>query len=298
MKDYYKILEVSENSSLDEIKKSYRNLSKKYHPDVNPDGSEKFKEIAEAYETLGDPQKKASYDGMKNNPFGSFSNMFDFGFNKQQRKSSPDKIVKIQINPIESYLSAEKTIQYMRENHCEPCNGKGGDRIACKTCNGAGFQVKTFGNGFIIQQMRTTCQSCGGAGYSLTNICYMCGGKGSKSAVNSVNIKIPHSADNGNFIKLPNMGDFHQGEYGDLVVQIELVNKDGFEKMNNDLIYNLFLSKDNLNDDKYTIPHPDGELSITAPKYFDTSKPLRIRGRGYKNGDMYVKLNVKFQRSE
>lgn len=298
MKDYYKILEVSENSSLDEIKKSYRNLSKKYHPDVNPEGSEKFKEIAEAYETLGDPQKKASYDGMKNNPFGSFSNMFDFGFNKQQRKSSPDKIVKIQINPIESYLSAEKTIQYMRENHCEPCNGKGGDRIACKTCNGAGFQVKTFGNGFIIQQMRTTCQSCGGAGYSLTNICYMCGGKGSKSAVNSVNIKIPHSADNGNFIKLPNMGDFHQGEYGDLVVQIELVNKDGFEKMNNDLIYNLFLSKDNLNDDKYTIPHPDGELSITAPKYFDTSKPLRIRGRGYKNGDMYVKLNVKFQRSE
>lgn len=298
MKDYYKILEVSENSSLDEIKKSYRNLSKKYHPDVNPEGSEKFKEIAEAYETLGDPQKKASYDGMKNNPFGSFSNMFDFGFNKQQRKSTPDKIVKIQINPIESYLSAEKTIQYMRENHCEPCNGKGGDRIACKTCNGAGFQVKTFGNGFIIQQMRTTCQSCGGAGYSLTNICYMCGGKGSKSAVNSVNIKIPHSADNGNFIKLPNMGDFHQGEYGDLVVQIELVNKDGFEKMNNDLIYNLFLSKDNLNDDKYTIPHPDGELSITAPKYFDTSKPLRIRGRGYKNGDMYVKLNVKFQRSE
>ena len=125
MKDYYKILEVSDNSSPDEIKKSYRNLSKKYHPDVNPDGAEKFKEVAEAYEVIGDPEKKASYDSMKNNPFGSFSQMFDFGFNRQQRKSAPDKVVKVQITPVESYLSSEKTIQYMRENHCEPCNGKG-----------------------------------------------------------------------------------------------------------------------------------------------------------------------------
>jgi len=257
MKDYYKILEVSDNSSPDEIKKSYRNLSKKYHPDVNPDGAEKFKEVAEAYEVIGDPEKKASYDSMK-----------------------------------------EKTIQYMRENHCEPCNGKGGDRETCKTCGGSGFQVKTFGNGFIIQQMRTACQSCGGRGFSITNKCYICDGRGTKPAVSTVNVKIPHGADNGNFVRLPNMGDFSNGEYGDLIIQVELNNKDGFEKINDDLVYNLFLTKDDLELDKYAIPHPDGDLAITAPKFFDTSKPLRVRGRGYKNGDMYVKLNVKFQKSE
>lgn len=298
MKDYYKILEVSENSTQEDIKKSYRNLSKKYHPDVNPQGAEKFKEVAEAYETLGDPQKKASYDNMKNNPFGAFSQMFDFGFARQQRKSAPDKIVKIQINPVESFISAEKTIQYMRENHCEPCAGSGGDRETCKNCNGSGFQVKTFGNGFILQQVRTTCNSCGGKGFSITNKCYMCNGQGSKPSVTSVNIKIPHGADSGNFVKLQNMGDFSNGEYGDLIVQVEMINKDGFEKINDDLVYNLYLTKEDLESDKYSIPHPDGELSVSAPKTFDTSKPLRIRGRGYKNGDMYVKLNVKFQRSE
>lgn len=298
MKDYYKILEVSENSSPDEIKKNYRNLSKKYHPDVNPEGAEKFKEISEAYDTLGDPQKKASYDSMKNNPFGSFSQMFDFAFNRQQKKSAPDKVVKIQISPIESFLSSEKVIQYMREVHCETCSGKGGDRDACKSCNGSGFQVKTFGNGFIIQQMRTTCQSCGGNGFSLSNKCYTCNGKGSKATVNTVNIQIPHGADNGHFVKLNSLGDFVNGQYGDLMVQIELTNKDGFEKINDDLVYNLFLTKNDLDNDKYTIPHPDGDLSISAPKLFDTSKPLRIRGRGFRNGDMYVRLNVKFHRSE
>jgi DnaJ-class molecular chaperone len=97
-------------------------------------------------------------------------------------------------------------------------------------------------------------------------------------------------------LKLENLGDFRNGEYGDLVVQIELVNKDGFEKMNDDLIYNLYLDLEQLKQEKYVIPHPNGELSINAPKIFDTSRPLRLKNKGYNNGDMYVKLNVKFER--
>ena len=95
---------------------------------------------------------------------------------------------------------------------------------------------------------------------------------------------------------LGDLGDFRNGEYGDLVIQIELISNDGFEKIDNDLIYNLFLNLDEIQKDKYVVPHPDGDLSVNAPKVFDTSKPLRLRGKGYNGGEMYVKLNVKFER--
>ena len=92
-------------------------------------------------------------------------------------------------------------------------------------------------------------------------------------------------------------GDFRGGDYGDLILQIELEPKDGFEKINSDLVYTLYLDLNGINSDKYKIPHPDGELQIPAPKSFDTSKPLRLRGKGYSGGDMYVKLQVKFERT-
>jgi DnaJ-class molecular chaperone len=79
---------------------------------------------------------------------------------------------------------------------------------------------------------------------------------------------------------------------------VELVPKDGYEKMNNDLIYNLFLDLDQVKEEKYLIPHPDGDLRIDSPKIFDTSKPLRIRGKGYVGGDLYIKLNVRFEKNQ
>lgn len=304
MKDYYKILEVNENSSEEEIKKSYRNLSKKYHPDVNPNGSDKFKEIAEAYETLGDNQKKEQYDRIRNNPNGFhnmqdiFSNMFGDNhiFRNQRKKTTPDKIVKVQVTPVESYKGVEKTIQYMKDNQCEVCTGTGGDKQVCNSCSGRGFQVKTFGNGFMIQQMRTPCQTCGGRGYTLVHKCYSCDGRAVKSSIHTINVRLPHGIDDGQFMRLQNLGDFSDGQYGDLIIQIQMVSKDGFEKINNDLVYNLFLDLNQIQSDRYTVPHPDGEVVVNAPKTFDSSKPLRLRNRGYNGGDMYVKLNVKFDR--
>jgi len=307
MKDYYKILEIEENASEEEIKKSYRTLSKKYHPDLNPEGDEKFKEIAEAYEVLGDKTKRAQYDSSKNNPFAGggnindlFNQMFGGGnnpFTQQRRKSAPDKIIKVEITPLESYFASEKTIHYFRDHGCNICNGSGGDQQMCTTCNGQGFQIKQFGTGFLVQHIRTVCPSCAGRGYTLVHMCYSCNGRGTKSVASEVKINLPYGSDNGQFLKLQNMGDFRGGEYGDLVIQLEMVSKDGYEKINNDLIYNLFLGLDELQSEKYKIPHPDGELQITAPKTFDSSKPLRLRGKGYKGGDMYVKLYVKFERS-
>jgi molecular chaperone DnaJ len=137
MKDYYKILEVEEKASADEIKKSYRSLSKKYHPDVNPNGTEQFKEIAEAYDVLSNPDKKANYDNSKSNPFQGtpyadmFSQMFGKGnnqFRQPRRKNAPDKVIKVQVNPVESYLGSNKELHYVKNNHCQTCNGSGGEQ--------------------------------------------------------------------------------------------------------------------------------------------------------------------------
>jgi molecular chaperone DnaJ len=305
MKDYYKILEVEEKASADEIKKSYRSLSKKYHPDVNPDGDEKFKEIAEAYDVLSNPDKKANYDNSKSNPFQGtpyadmFSQMFGRGnnqFRQPRRKNAPDKVIKVQVSPVESYLGLNKELHYVKNNHCQTCNGSGGEQQMCGTCKGQGFEIKTFGTGFMVQQIRSACNTCGGKGYTLVHKCYGCGGQGVKSTANNIKITLPRGIDSGQFLKVENAGDFRNGEYGDLVIQVELVNKDGYEKMNDDLIYNLYLNLEETQQEKYVIPHPDGNLSMDAPRVFDSSRPLRLRGKGYNGGDMYVKLNVRFER--
>jgi len=300
MKDYYKILGVEENASEDEIKKQYRKLSKQYHPDVNPNGEEQFKDISEAYDVLSNPEKKSKYINSRNNPFNGtnfesfFQNMFNQ--NNKRRKNAPDKILKVTITPLESYLESEKNIQYFRDNPCQPCKGSGGDRQSCSSCGGSGAQIKTFGTGFMVQQVRMSCDTCGGRGYTLVHRCYYCDGRGTKSEINDIKIKLPHSIDDGQFLKLESFGDFVNGEYGDLVVQILMTKTESFEKINNDLIYNLFLGYDDIKKDKYSVPHPDGDLNISSPKQFDTSKPLRLKGKGYRGGDMYVKINVRFEK--
>jgi molecular chaperone DnaJ len=265
-----------------------------------------FKDIAEAYEVLGNKDKRAQYDNRKSNPYGGtpFEDLFTQMFNQRnqqqqhfRRKVAPDKVVRVQISPIESYRASIKTIHYFREQGCGVCKGTGGDTNTCSTCGGVGYQLKTFGTGFMVQQVRTVCPSCNGRGNVIINKCHHCSGKGTKTAAQEIRVNIPYGADDGQFLKLQNLGDFNGGEYGDLVIQIEMTQTDGYEKMNNDLIYNLYLNLEQLQQDKFNIPHPDGELMMSAPTTFDTSKPLRLRGKGYSGGDMYVKLHVKFERT-
>lgn len=311
MSNYYEILGVSKDATQEDIKKAYRKLAIQYHPDKNPDGGERFKEISVAYETIGDESKRREYNNRINNPFGGnggvsyedlinqmFGNQGGNSFaNSQKRKSAPDKIVKVQVTPIESYKGSEKKINYMKNKPCDVCSGSGGEQQRCNTCGGAGFQIKTYGTGFMVQQIRTTCPTCAGRGYTLVHSCYSCSGNGVKTTTNEVTIKLPVGVDSGQYLKLVNLGDFRNGEYGDLVIQIEVVPQDGYEKINNDLIYNLFLNLEEVQQDKFVIPHPDGMLNMSTSKTFDTSKPLRLRGKGYNGGDMYVKLNVKFDRA-
>lgn len=303
MKNYYKLLEVEENASDEDIKKSYRNLSKKYHPDLNPQGAEQFKEINEAYEVLSNKEKRKKYDFQKSNPYNGsefsdfFASMFsNQNFQQPRNHPAPDKILNLQLTPLESYLGQEKNIQYFRELHCDACVGTGGDRTICGFCEGTGFILKTFGTGFLVQQVRMGCPNCEGRGYNLINKCYKCSGKGTLGNANEIKINIPKGIDSGQFVRIRGMGDYRNGNYGDLLIQIDLKSSGGFEKMGSDLVYNLYLSYEDLLKDKYSIPHPDGELIVPAPKNFDTSKPLRLRGKGYSSGDMFIKIHVKFDR--
>jgi molecular chaperone DnaJ len=305
MKDYYKILGVDKKSTKDEIKKSYRNLSKKFHPDVNPDGTEKFKEIAEAYDVLSDDNKRKQYDNpnpfgnMRGgfNPFEDFINNFNNG-GRQQKRRGPDKKVKIQLNPIESYFGINKPITYQTNNSCQSCEGSGGKKNVCQECQGSGNIRRKVGTGFFTQVIDTPCMKCNGTGDIVIDACFNCGGSGIKQKIEQIGVDIPKNINNGDFLRVQGKGDFSsKNGYGDLIIQIEVLPQDGFEKINNDLIYTKKVSMYDLVIGKEIIlPHPDGDLIIKLPYNTESVKPLRLKGKGYKtnngNGDFYFKLNV------
>lgn len=304
--NFYTILGLEKNATQEDIKKAYREKSKKHHPDKG--GSEDtFKKINEAYSTLSDEQKRFNYDNKGNNPFGFgdgnmsdiFEQMFNFGGRGQRRNAHIDKIVELHITPVESYLGVEKIFQFTRKEACGSCNGRGGERVTCVTCNGQGMFAKTVNNGFFQQVFRSVCQSCNGNGYTLKNRCVICGGNGTKEVGENLSIKIPHGIDDGQYLKVSGKGDFQQNGYGNLLLKIVMVKSQNFEKLNNDLIYNIDLSLNDLQKEDFTVPHPMGDMNIKFPDEFDTSKPLRVKGKGYNTntqGDLYIKMNVKYNR--
>jgi molecular chaperone DnaJ len=306
MKNYYEILGVGENSTQDEIKKTYKKLSKQYHPDVNPSGEEKFKEISEAYDILGDDNKRRDYDQKRKNPFGQYSDPnFDFNSIFEQmmggngHKPKPaDKIVELFITPEESFNGVEKTIEVDINKSCNNCNGTGGTRKVCTRCNGSGYIIQTVGTGFFKTQIQSNCFECKGVGEYIVDACGFCYGNGVNSEHSKFNVKIPSNVDNGDFMRMKEMGD-EVPKYGrgDLILKIVCEKQNNFEKSNKDLIYYLKLNlKDLLINEQIEIPHPDGPIKINLPENLDTDKPLRILSKGYKTnqgvGNFYIKISV------
>jgi molecular chaperone DnaJ len=304
MKDYYKILGVEKKSTKDDIKKAYRKLSKEYHPDINPNGGEKFKEIAEAYEVLSDDEKRRQYDNP--NPFmnmdGGFNPFEEFihNFNRTQNRKpkAPDKKIKVNITPIESFIGVKKAITYQVNNSCNDCSGSGGKKEVCQNCGGSGNIRKRMGTGFVTRIIETPCNQCNGNGDIIIDACFQCGGTGKKEKIEQITVDIPKNVSNGDFLRVAGKGEFNN-KYGigDLIIQIEVLNSDGYEKINNDLVYtkkilltDLLLNKD------LKIPHPDGELILKLPINTESIKPLRLKGKGYNSGnikgDFYVKMNI------
>lgn len=308
MKDYYKILGVDENITQDELKKLYRQLSKKYHPDVNPEGEEKFKEIVEAYEILGDENKRKDYDFKRKNPFSQMGGGNGFNFNDlfeqmmgggRQRTKVPDKIVSLDINCIESYFGVKKDLSINSNIKCEPCDGSGGSKKICDTCKGNGYVIQVFGTGLFMQQIQQQCPTCNGSGSVITKACTICLGNGIIQENQKINVTIPPNVDNGDFLRVQGKGDYFSKTktYGDLILKINMINIQGFEKIGVDLIYNKKVTPLELiiNDDMF-IEHPEGGLNIKVPQKLSTDKPLRIINKGYKTpngtGNFYIKLTV------
>ncbi len=308
MKNYYEILGVDEKATQEEIKKAYRKLSKQYHPDVNPNGEEKFKDIAEAYDSIGDENKRRDYDNRRNNPFGGMggfdiNSMFEQMVNGGNRQpKAPDKIIDLGITPIESFFGVKKEIEYNSYLKCEPCDGAGGEKTTCTNCGGRGVVIQMIGTGMFRQQIQMTCNSCKGQGSTLKTKCNHCIGNGVIPTKEKISIDIPKNVDNGDHMRIKLKGDYYQQQRmrGDLILRV-IMNNNEFEKIGLDLILKKKLDVVELllmND--LEVEHPEGNLKIKMPLNVDTDKPLRIPNKGYftdmNRGNFYVKLSVKKDR--
>ena len=244
--DYYQILGIDRNCSQDDIKKAYRKLAIKYHPDKNPsnkEAEEKFKQITEAYEVLSNPEKKQQYDmfgSIDNNNFNGRDpfNPFDIGgmftggwqdlFNGMRDRSSrypravKGKDVKINLNIDleESYKGSVKHINCDIFHICDHCDGEGGTFQQCGHCRGTGMSTMARG-GMMFSH---TCEYCGGNGKLLQNKCQNCNGTGYTSTKESTTINIPQGIDNGNLLRVAGKGypGKNGGQTGNLYIQINL----------------------------------------------------------------------------
>ena len=307
MEDFYKVLGVNENASQDEIKKAYRKLAVEHHPDKGGDENT-FKKISEAYDTIGDENKRSQYNNQRSNPFSGgvgfdpFGNGFNpfgdmFNMHQQRKRAVPDKIVEVVVGAVESFKADDKAINYSRNHKCGGCNGEGGEKITCSTCGGAGSITQQIGTGLFTQIIRQGCGSCSGRGFNYKTTCGVCHGSTTTSSMETINVKLPHGIDEGQFLRVQGKGDFKDGMYGNLVIKVKVIPENNFEKSLDDLIYNAYFNLETIKQETVKVPHPLGEISIKLPEVFDTTKPLRVKGKGYHNkGDLYIKLFVKFNR--
>lgn len=261
--DYYEILEISRNASGEEIKKAYRKMALKYHPDRNPDdknAEEMFKKINEAYQVLSDQEKRQIYDtygkkGLESSGFGFsdmegsifdiFNSVFGGGFGgfgggfgakgKKSEKYSRDLAIELELSFHEAVFGCKKEINIHYKSACETCNGTGakdGKLTTCSACKGSGRE--TFSQGFMT--FAQTCSKCHGSGEMSAEKCEKCSGKGYKEEKEKFEIKIPEGVDNQNQIRVQGRGNkMPNGSRGDLYVEI-LVQEDAhFIRHRNDI---------------------------------------------------------------
>jgi molecular chaperone DnaJ len=252
--DYYGILGVGRNASQDEIKKAYRTLAKKYHPDRNPNdkgAEEKLKAINEAYDTLGDPDKRARYDrwgtadeqGIDMSGFGDiFSSIFrgfegfggfgGFGGMGERSRPSPGQTLRVSIDLSfeEAFFGVEKEIAFNRKIHCETCKGSGAAPGSaprkCPTCRGQGQIARSMGYLSIAQ----TCPTCGGLGETIDTPCPECKGEGLQKERKEIKLPVPPGVEDGQGIRISGGGNAgtRRGPYGDLIVMFNVAPHETF----------------------------------------------------------------------
>lgn len=334
-RDYYEVLEIDRNASETEIKKAYRKLALKHHPDKNPGdhtAEDKFKEAAEAYEVLSNPDKKGKYDryghagmGGGNGGFGGggmsmddiFSNFGDifggafggFGGGASSRGRNVNRgsnlRVKVKMNLQEIATGVEKKIKVNKYVSCKPCSGTGADHgssyASCSTCHGSGHVTRVTSTFLGQMQTTATCPTCGGEGRIITKKCVHCQGNGVVRDEEIISINIPAGVAEGMQLSLSGKGNAgaRSGVPGDLVVLIEEEKHNDLERDGNNLIHNLFISiSEAALGAQVEVPTVDGKARMKIAPGTQPGKVLRLKGKGlpsvnaYGSGDLLINVNV------
>ena len=316
-KDYYKTLGVEKNATKEEIKKAYKRLAKKYHPDLNkdnPNAEQKFKEINEAASVLADDEKRSRYDqfgtadagfGGQGFDFSSFMNdVGDFGFDfdsifdsffgggifgRRRRGPRPGNDLRydMEITLEEAANGAKKTISIPKSETCSDCNGTGAkseaDIINCPDCEGTGVSRRTMRTPFGMFSTQTTCRKCNGEGNIIKNPCKKCYGEGKIQATKKIEITIPEGSETGTNLRIRGEGEAGErgAETGDLYVIIHQKNHKLFERHGNDIYTEVPIS--------FTTAALGGEIEVPTlhsnaklkiPSGTQTNTVFRMKGKG------------------
>jgi molecular chaperone DnaJ len=327
-RDYYDILGVQKNAASDEIKKAYRKLAVKFHPDKNPEknAEEQFKELGEAYEVLADPQKRAAYDqyghaafdrrsfgrGGFHDPFEIFREVFGggsifedfFGGGRSdptQPQRGDDLRYDMEITFDEAAHGCEKEISITKAERCDVCHGSGAEAGSrsrtCPTCGGRGQIVSSRGIFSIAQ----TCPHCQGAGKVIEKPCPACRGAGRRERTSKIKLRIPAGVDTGSRLRSTGNGEAgaRAGPSGDLYVILHVKPHQIFQRDGDDLLCEVPVNfVQAALGAEVPVPTLDGHTSVKIPPGTQPGAMFRLKGKGVKNiqgygyGDLHVRINV------
>ena len=318
-RDYYDVLGVSKNATEDEIKKAYRQLAKKYHPDLNPgnkEAEEKFKEINEANEVLSDPAKRSQYDqfghagpqgfggaggfGGFGGGFGGFDDIFSSifgggasrgGASSSTRPRQGDDIEQtVTIDFMESINGSKKQIKINVEEECNSCGGSGAyskkDINVCSRCRGTGSVVVEQNSLFGRIQTQTACPKCGGKGQEITRKCETCGGKGRARKNKEITVTSPAGVADGMSMRLEGKGaaGYNGGPNGDLYVHVRVKKHEDFQREGDDIYLEIPISiTQAVLGDSIEVPTVYGNVTLKIPAGTQSHTKFRLRGKGAKN---------------
>ncbi|MGX7023406.1 molecular chaperone DnaJ [Vagococcus hydrophili] len=318
-RDYYEVLGVPKTATDDELKKAYRKLSKKFHPDINkePDAEDKFKELSEAFEVLSDSQKRAAYDQYGHastdpnfgaggfgggfgdfgggGSFGGFEDIFESFFgggggrnsNPNAPRQGSDLQYTLDLSFNEAIFGLEKSIRYNREDDCATCNGSGAkpgtQPETCSKCHGAGTINVERQTPLGRMMSRQACDQCQGTGQTIKDKCSTCNGAGRIVKSHSVKVNVPAGVEDGQQMRLAGQGEAgsNGGPYGDLYVVFRVEESPIFERDGSEIFYTekVTFAQAALGDE-IEVPTVHGRVKLKIPAGTQTGTSFRLKGKG------------------